>query len=230
MATPKGRTIRKDEPEQQRPFAAQPGVPPPPGGTPFGGFGPDAKSMYAAAEENREKSVSILVIVGGVIFAIVSALIIALAMLLLLLVYRQTQQGGEVAVKDDPLQHVRDTGFADPLQPRPDRPGPRPGAGPGPDGDKSVRDPSLGPPPGPVTVIVPTEMLFQSIEVNCPSGFRDRGTLRKESKTTERGTVYNVPGGERCTITFQGSEPAKSWVSANDTLSCTFNPVVCRKL
>lgn len=231
MATPKGRTIRKDESEQAPVVIPTNGSAPPPNVRhPFGGFGPDAKSMSASAEQNRHKSVSVFVIVGGVLFAIASALIVALAMLLLLLLYRRVQEGGEVANTDDPLQHVRDTGFAGPLPDQPEGGARRPGGVDGDDGQKSVRDPSLGPPPGPATVIVPKDMLFQSIEINCPTGFRDRGIFRKETKTTEKATVFNVPGGERCTVTFQGSEPAKTWITANQTMTCTFNPVVCHQV
>jgi hypothetical protein len=232
VATPKGRTLRK--PEQEAPPPG-PVVPPPPSGpdprSPFGGFGPEASTMTAGAEDSRQKSMSVFVIVGGIVFALVSALVVALAMLLLLLVYRQVQGAGEVTNKDEKDVHFRDTGFAEGLPPEPVAGPPRPGGrAPVDDGELSKRDPNAPPPPGPASVVVPKTTYFQSMEINCPSGFRDRGTFRKEGKSSLKATVLNVPAQEKCTVTFQGAEAAKTWISGHQTLSCTFDPIVCQKI
>jgi hypothetical protein len=232
VATPKGRTLRKPEQEAKPP---QPVIPPPPAGkdprSPFGGFGPEASSMTASAEESRQKSMSVFVIVGGIAFAVISALIVALAMLLLLLVYKQMQDPGEVANKDEGPQHISDTAVGGDLPELPEPKVPRPGGvGPGDDGKKSERDPSLGPPPGPASVIVPKTTYFVSMEVNCPSGLRARGTFAKYDKTRVKATVQGVPADERCTVTFQGAESAKTWISGHQTLDCTFDPIVCSKV
>jgi hypothetical protein len=232
VATPKGRTLRK--PEQEVPPPSPVALPPPVGKdprSPFGGFGPEAGTMTAAAEESRQKSMSVFVIVGGIAFALLSALIVALAMLLLLFVYKQMQAPDDVAGKDEGPQHIRDTGFAEGLPdlPDPKTPGPR-RPGQTDDGELSQRDPSLGPPPGPASVIVPKTTYFQSMEINCPSGLRARGTFVKYDKSSLKATVQNVPAEERCTVTFQGAEAAKNWISGHQTLSCTFDPIVCRKI
>jgi hypothetical protein len=230
---PKGRSISR------RPMSGD-GAPPPVAGSgdagddrpaplsPFAGFGPDARTMTASAESNRSQSLGILAIVGGVVFSTAAALVVAVLVLLLYLGYRKVQ-GDDLAANDPRKGHVRDTGSAGPIEDaRPVVPGrPRPGGG---GGDGTTRDPSMGPPPGPATVIVSKKLVFLSIEVNCPGGYRSRGTFREDTKKTMRATVQNVPGDERCTVTFQGSQPAKAWITGNQTLSCTFEPVVCHEV
>lgn len=55
-----------------------------------------------------------------------------------------------------------------------------------------------------------------SIEVNCPSGFRERGSF-----SGTRASVANVPN-EPCTVNFKGGAPAKfSPVRGNQSLTCT---------
>lgn len=194
--------------------------------SPFAGYGPDARSMTAGAETNRSQSLGILAVVGGVVFSTAAALVVAVLVLLLYLGYRKVQDD-QLAADDPRKGHVRDTGTAGPIQrPQPVAPGrTRPGSGK--PGDPSYRDPSLGPPPGPATVIVSKKLVFLSIEVNCPGGYRSRGTFKPDTKSTMRATVQNVPGDERCTVTFQGSQPAKTWITGNQTLKCTFDPVTC---
>ncbi|MEQ1506719.1 MAG: hypothetical protein ABMB14_31115, partial [Myxococcota bacterium] len=197
------------------------------GASPFAGYGPDAGSMTAGAEVSRSQSLGVLAIVGGVVVTVGAGLVLAALVIVLLFVYRQQTEGGDLAAADKAARHVKDTGVAGPIdntQPAHPRPGKAKTPVPG---DPSVHDPSAGPPPGPATLIVPNEQMFLSIEVNCPGGYRSRGSFRKDTAKTMRATVPNVPGDERCTVTFQGSEPAKTWVSGNQTKTCTFNPVVC---
>jgi hypothetical protein len=230
----RGRAMRPNKDDRPAPPVPPPPVTPPPdpGGnaSPFAQYGPGAGSMGEMAEENRSQSLGILAIVGGLSFSVAAAVIMAVLVLLLWLLYSaatgDSPLAGDKAGKD---QHVRDTGHANPQLPAPGT-GRRTGNGGVAGGDPTVRDPSLGPPPGPASVIVPKEMMFLSIEVNCPGGYRNRGDFRKEGKSSKKATVQNVPGDERCTVTFQGSEPAKTWITGNQTLSCTFNPVVCNQV
>lgn len=228
----KGRSISGPENARREPPAAVPAPPsgPVPGpGSPFARYGPDANAMVASGEENRRQSLGVLAIVGGLVFAVVAAVVVGGVVILLWFAYRQSGIGGEVvAVDPTDARHVRDTGFAGPIE----RPAVEPGSGTrrgkgDPVRDPNVRDPSLGPPPGPATVIVPSTMMFLTAEISCPGGFRKRGTFRQDSPTTLRATVPDVPGDEKCTVTFQGSEPAKTWITGNETKTCTFNPVTC---
>ena len=201
----RGRSISGPENARQKPSPPPPAPldgPVPPPVSPFARYGPHADAMIESAEENRSQSLGVLAIVGGLVFAMVSAVVIGVVVLVLWLMIRQSGIGGDVATADPTDdQHIRDTGSAGPIvQPDPvPGGGRRVGKGPA-TGDPNARDPSLGPPPGPATVIVPTTM---------------------------KATVPDVPGDQKCTVTFQGSEPAKTWITGGETKTCTFNPVTC---
>ncbi|MEZ4238837.1 MAG: hypothetical protein R3F59_22320 [Myxococcota bacterium] len=223
----RGRTIRRaDDPAPSADAAAPSGDDAPL--SPFAGFGPDARTMAAGAETNRTQSLGILAIVGGVVFSTTAAIVVAVLVLLLYLGYRKVQDD-KLAEAGTDKQHVRDTGIAEPVENVPVRPR-SPGKGRTDRGENTVGSPNNGPPPGPVSIIVSKKMVFLSIEVNCPSGFRSRGTFRPDAKGTMKATVQNVPGDERCVATFQGSQPAKAWVTGNQTLQCTFDPIVCDRV
>jgi hypothetical protein len=183
--------------------------------------------MGEMAEENRAQSLGILAIVAGLGVAMAAAVMMVLLVVLLWFLYSAATGDSAIASKKPTKdQHIRDTGYATPelAQPGQGGGGRRTSTDPA---DPNYRDPSLGPPPGPVSIIIPKDMMFLSIEVNCPDGYRNRGDFRKDSKGFRKATVQNVPGDQRCTVTFQGSEPIKVWVTANQTLSCTFGPVNC---
>jgi hypothetical protein len=208
---------------------APPSHPQQPGGaSPFAAYAPDSRIMNAHAEQARSQSFGLVAIVGGLVFMVGAAVVITLVVVIALFFVRD-ELGEVIAGKGDKdPKHVTDTGFVREIeQPQPGR-GPRVADPVDPDDPNRVRDPRLGPPPGPATIIVSTSMFFHTIEVDCPGGYRNRGKFRKDAGgQTMRATVPNVPGDEKCTVTFQGSEPAKTYVSGNQTKQCTFNPTQC---
>lgn len=183
-------------------------------GSPFGAYAPSANEMHADAERRREASSGVMAIVGGLVFMVGTAAVAMLAALLvgLFLAFRPDRQ---LAGIDDGLAPIVDTAVAAVGPGRQYGPGPA-----GPDGPEP--DPAAtGPQPGTATLIIPPDAMYHSVEVGCPSGFRGRGKFRKG-----KAKVYNVPSDERCTVTFQGSNYVKWWVSGNMTLVCTqFEPV-----
>lgn len=222
-----GRSIRR--PGGPAPADAPADAQPAGAAAPFAGYGPDSRLIAGAVEGSRSQSMGVLAIVGGLVFMVGAVAVVGIIALLVGLFLFDLELPGGLAsgdrIKD---KHIRDTGFADPIQQ------PQPGQGgrtPGDPGDRTVADPNAGPPPGPATLIVPDSMMWLSIEVNCPGGFRGRGKFRPHStKGWMKATAQNVPGDEKCTVTFQGSEPAKTYVTGNQTLQCTFNPTDCHAL
>ncbi|MCA9490149.1 MAG: hypothetical protein KC621_09500 [Myxococcales bacterium] len=193
------------------------------GPAPFADYGPDARQMAGGLEGSRSQSRGVLAIVGGLLFMAASTFVILFAVLLVMLWWTANQRTGELANGEDGPQHIRDTGFADPTRTVRTGPGPR---NPGDPGDGSNRDPNFIP-PGPSTVIVSRDMMFHSIEINCPGGYRSRGRFKNVDAQMMSATVQNVPGDESCVVTFQGSEPAKTYIRGNERKICKFNPVEC---
>ena len=117
--------------------------------------------------------------------------------------------------------HVRDTGIPTgeiiKKKPRP--------------GNSAPKEPVGEIPPEPAapttasgTIIVPTNILFRSIEINCPqSGIRTRASF-----IAGKATAHGLPINEDCVVTFQGSQPAKASLRGGQTKTCTFDPTNCR--
>ncbi len=200
------------------PQPSSPGAP-----APFASYGPDAAQMAGEVEGARARSLGVLAIVGGLVFMVASTLVLVVVVLLMMLWWTGRQNRGDLAANQDGEQHIRDTGYADPTRSVRQGPGPR---APGDPGERTVGDGNVIP-PGPATVVAPAEMMFLSIEINCPSGFRNRGRFKKISDGMMSATVPNVPGDESCTVTFQGSEPAKTYITGNQKKICQFNPTEC---
>jgi len=76
--------------------------------------------------------------------------------------------------------------------------------------------------PAPVSVRIPSDVVFHEFEVSCPGGFRARGRFRNQ-----QASVRSVPPGVSCTATFKGSEYARVSVKAGQNLSCEFGPTEC---
>ena len=187
--------------------------------SPFVRFAPSSDQMHQEADRRRDDSLGLLAIIGGLLFMLASAAVVALAVLLVGL-WVTTRNTGELAGGKDGMEHIRDTGLA---EVGPARGGPGgPGPGPGPDDEELI---ATGPGPGPATLLIPPDALFFTVEINCPGGFRSRAKFKKG-----KATVYNVPHDERCTVTFQGSTYAKTYISGHQTKMCTqFDPnPVCR--
>ena len=160
--------------------------------------------MHQEADRRRDDSLGLVAIVGGLIFMLASAAVVALAVLLVGL-WVSTRGEGELAGGAGDPEHIRQ-------------------GGPAPEVDTD--DPlATGPGPGPATLIIPPDALFFTVEINCPGGYRGRGKFKKG-----KAVVYNVPPDERCTVTFQGSTFAKTYISGHQTKMCTqFEPnPVCR--
>ena len=182
--------------------------------------------MGGGSEGSRSQSMGVIAIVGGMVFMLGSVMVVVLVVLLVWLFVLDGKLPGDIAkggVEKD--KHVRDTGFANPVQPEKGGGGRTVAGDPG---DRTIADPNAGPPPGPATVYVPSSMMFLSLEVNCPGGYRGRGKFRDAGKGEMKATVQMVPGDEKCVVTFQGSEPAKTYVTGNQTVTCSFNPTECR--
>jgi hypothetical protein len=181
--------------------------------------------MAGQVEGSRSQSMGVLAIAAGLGFMALSvALVAVLVLLISFFVFQVTTDGTLAGKGDDKERQIRDTGSAEPI-----KSGGRGGVagGPGDPGDRTVGDPNAGPPPGPATVTVPTNMMFLSVEVNCPGGYRSRGKFKRLSQDAMSATVFNVPSDESCIVTFQGSEPAKASISGNQSKICKFNPTEC---
>lgn len=225
---PMGTTGRKMPGRTPAPTPPGAGAPAPPGPTnqgrsPFAAYAPDADAMGAHTAEARSQSVGVIAIVAGLLFVMAGGL--AAAMLMAIGVYIARDEISEVILEDD-RGHQIDTGHAGPIK----RAEPRPGrVGGGRKGSPGAAPEPVGPQPGPATIIVSTEKLFHSFEIDCPMNkFSARGRFRKDSGgQTMRATVNRVPPGESCRVTFQGGEPATTRISAHETKQCTFNPTAC---
>ena len=78
---------------------------------------------------------------------------------------------------------------------------------------------------GPITIEVPDDVFFHSLEINCP----DAGIRRRASFRRNKASTSGVPIAEECTVTFQGSEPAKTTIRGGQRKKClNFNPTDCR--
>lgn len=204
-----------------------PGTPEPrgPGAAPFAGYGPDARAMAGQVDGSRSQSMGVLAIVGGLAFMTASVVVVALVVLILsFFLFQVTRDDGLAGADKDKQRQIRDTASEEPIARQRGGGGP---AGPGDPGDRTVGDPNAGPPPGPATVTVPTSMMFLSIEVNCPGGYRSRGNFKRVSQDAMSATVREVPSDESCVVTFQGSEPARATISGNQRKICKFNPTEC---
>ncbi len=196
-------------------------------GSPFVPYGPGSHVMAGDADRAHSQSMGVLAIIGGLLF-MVGAAVVTVGLMVLAWMFLVDKVPDTTVSTDAPRGHVQDTGVASPV------PIPEPGGGVGagvapPVDDKDPPDFAAAQ-VGPATIIVPDTMLFHSIELNCPGGIRTRGKFRPYNETELKATAQRVPADERCVVTFQGSEPARTHISGNHTLTCTFNPVVCHRV
>lgn len=212
-----GRSLKRPE---------QPSLPPPTdglqpqalpdGASPFQQYVPNSQTMTASVKRGQADTTRILAIVGGLAFMIAAALA---ATVVILVVGWQVAgdriMEGVAGVEPD-KGHVKDTGIIAEIPDRPVR-GPRVAPEPEPE--------PVGPQKGPATILIDSSVtFFHSIEVNCPeNGIRARARFRGG-----KATVYGIPPGEDCMVTFQGSEPEKAYIRGHQTKRCTFNPTVCK--
>ncbi|MBX2801812.1 MAG: hypothetical protein KTR31_29305 [Myxococcales bacterium] len=189
--------------------------------SPFARYTPDSASLDAHTDAARRYSLGVFAIVAGIGAVVMGGL--AVVVLMVGGVYLVTGEAGPGALAGGGPAHVTDTGHGQAVPSEPRRRRRRTGGG-------GVAAPR-GPKPGPATVIVPTDMAFLSMELDCPGGFSRRGRFQPQAGgATMRATVQAVPAGVSCRVTFQGSEPAKTRIAAGQTRRCTFNPTVCKTI
>ncbi len=228
-----GRKLGRSAPPAQAPTPTQPSTP-----TAVGGMlpaGPGLQTPFAAAQvdmgtnvaPSEANSTRVLGIVMALVFATgLAAFAAALVLLMTFFLWNQRRTDGSKQ-EDDGVVHERDSGIVeDPdLQAVIARQRARRQAAEA----NEVRDPmaemfgGLG--AGPVTVYTkgPGRENYRQIEILCNQvGFRQRARL-----INDRAHIPIVPAA-RCRLVFQGNVPVKSWVTGGDTVTCTFNPIVCR--
>jgi cytoskeletal protein RodZ len=186
------------------------------GGTPFQVAGPTPTSN--ANSESRVQSVRVFAILLGV-FAL--ACVAVLSVVALWFFNMKAQEEKPVAVAEAPAQPVKkapkqDTGTVAPRQVE----APKPAASKPRTTTKAVstepKAPKLGATAS-VTVTFSGATMPTSIEVSCPSGFRDRKSLGGGS-----ATVANVPTGESCSLHPKGAgAPTSAPVRGGQSLNCT---------
>lgn len=196
----------------------------PMGGFPQGGMPPGA----IEEEISRAQSYRVFAIVTGLMFMVFSALIMTVGLAVYgLWMTAETDRERQAAVvtpPPPPRQPAVDTGIAPPPTTTPKPKPPKPGGGGG--GTKPSPTPTPTPTPtpppapavgpGPVTVTIPAGEPYTSIEVTCPSGYRQRANFSNGS-----ASLPDVPR-EDCLVTFRGGPPARNKISGGQSKSCTF--------
>jgi hypothetical protein len=185
-------------------------------GTPFGVA--SQPPMAGVGEESRSQSYRVYLIIAGLVGALMLALIVVTFAIVAGVVMKgegdsssSSASTATVAPSPKPTTQVRDTGTAPPPTITvSSKPAPRPSPGPRP----SAPRPKAG--PQPISVVIGDSSRFTSIEVSCPSGFRQRGSF--SGKTA---TVPGVPI-EECTVNFKGGVPSKTTIRGGQTKTCTW--------
>jgi len=191
--------------------------------SPFARHAPAAEVLGAHAASARTQSLGVMAIVWGLALIGGAAVVITLIVGVGLFMARGSLLPSAEDVVTDAPKHVTDTGFAKDVPLRAKGRGARTGTRGA--GDKPTVPAAA---PGPVTVIVPKGVFFQSVEVSCPGGVRARGAFSADRGGGLRATVRRVPSDRDCSLTFRGSIPASTTVRGHQTLQCTFEPTVCR--
>lgn len=209
------------------PAAPQPaGEPRKPGGpSPFSGYAPSADELARHAQAGAESSNQVAAIVLGMGFVLtVMGVVVVLILLVGLFVWNQAVDDDGIADAGGKKDHILDTGVGDEIVEK--KPGGGKGGGPAAPGEEPAPAPvDAAPTTGPVTLEVPEHVFFHSLEINCP----DANIRRRASFRGRRASTTGVPLNEDCTVTFQGSEPAKTTIRGGQTKVCvSFNPTDCR--
>ncbi|NCG21731.1 MAG: hypothetical protein GWP91_22165 [Rhodobacterales bacterium] len=197
----------------------------PDGASPFASYAPGSVDLTRAAEVGTESSNQILAIIGGLSFMLILAIFTVLAILMIGIFTWSQQDDGIAAIDDDDPTHIRDTDDIPDIIDIQPRPSSRPRTG-GPDaGDPDAPTEPVPITTGNISIEVPKSAFFHSLEINCP----DAGISRRANFRKQRASTSGIPIGEECTVTFQGSEPARTTISGGQNKVCiTFNPTECR--
>ena len=213
-------------PQEEPPPDDNPRRPVAGGASPFSGYAPTADELAHAAAAGAESSNQVAAIVLGMGFVLSVATVLVLIILGIgLFAWSQSQNNDGVADGDgDPKGHIRDTAVGKIKDPQP-RAAPRPGPGGGEPDPEDPEAPVVAPTTGPVSITVPEKVFFHSLEINCP----DAGIRRRAKFRGRKASTTGVPINEDCAVTFQGSEPAKTYISGGQDKDCvSFNPTECR--
>jgi hypothetical protein len=176
------------------------------------------------ADGNRAQSYRVFAILAGLMMMVFMALVVTV-MLTVAGVYwtNQTEPVAKVPVTAPPptrRSKAVDTGQPAPPIPTPPIKSPtRPSGGGGTPKPKTPAPPA---PPAPaaagtVTVLIPPDASFTSIEVSCSgTDFRNRASF-----SGGKATLADVPAVE-CDLKFKGGLPAANKIQGGQTKSCTF--------
>lgn len=185
--------------------------------SPFQRFAPSAEQLATAAEARSADSLQVMAIVFGMIFMLGSALAIV-GVVVGVGIYTMTDLMDDALADadSDGTIHIVDTDAVEEIVKKT------------PTGTWKQEEPTApvpqGPTRGPGTILIDGDILFHSVEINCPrSGIRARAPFRNNAATAQ-----GLPLDEECIVTFQGSQPARASLRGNQRKHCTFNPTNCR--
>jgi hypothetical protein len=187
-----------------------------------------AAAMGDPSGGDRAQSYRVFAIVLGLVMMVMFGLLVAVG-LIFAGVYVQGEKDAAAAIPPPtaapaPARGRRvDTGApAPPIAKAPAKPAPRPrpsggGAAPRPRPAPAPAPAPAPPPTSPAAAVVKVAagMPYTSVEIKCPSGFRERGSF-----IDGLSTVANVPR-EDCKAKFKGGPPASRSITGGQTLSCT---------
>lgn len=208
-----------DPPDDRRPVV-------PGGPSPFSGYAPTADELAKAAAAGAESSNQVAAIVLGMGFVISVMTVLVLILIGIgIFAWTQTQPDDGLAdADDDGKGHIRDTAVGVIATPAPKKGGgsSKPAD---PDDPDAPDAPPAPPTTGPISISVPEGVFFHTLEINCPDAqIRRRAKFRGRTAKTD-----GVPITEDCMVTFQGSQPAKTFIRGGEHKECvTFNPTECR--
>ena len=233
------------------PGAVPPGAVPPGSGAPGAGFGgapiaqppvgirgPVAQGPVAVPvvpgvqqppiqDGGRTQSYRVFAILIGLMMMVSSVLVVIVALTVYGVYWSSNQETSqrtpELTTPARTTPALFDTGLPA-GRPEP-QPIVKPKSSPRPRNISPVPRPPPAPPTSPSAVTItlaPGSPRFSSVEITCPSGFRQRIPFG----ATGSATVPGVPR-EGCTAFFKGGPPAKSAISGGDSKTCSFNPTTC---
>ncbi len=211
------------------------GIQGPIAGGPVGGYSMPPGAQLPpdpSSEMHRAQSYRVFAIVIGLMFMVFTVLAVTVTLTVYGIYWYDKQP--EQRDKDLTMAPVAppppvDTGtrVAPPPPPTPQPVQPKTPTGP-----KPPSQPRPPPEPAPATdpaavslTLQPGSPPFTSVEIKCPTGFRERGDF-----VGGKATVPNVPR-EDCEALFKGGPPAKTRVTGGDSKSCSFvggNAANCR--
>lgn len=180
------------------------------GGTPFQVSGPTPVNAPPPEADRRVQSNRVYAILVGVFLLVAVAVVAA--------VWIIPPKREAEKLPDPPVATATPAPIAEPEPEKDTAPPPAPVEKPKPKPKATTPKPTPAPSKGPATLTVALKDASQatSVEVVCPSGFRQRSAL-----AGGRGSIASVPQ-EDCTLYFKGGAPAQyKPVRGGQSLSCS---------